>query len=91
MIQNTTESFKKDVDPVDLHEFVTEIVKRAEDGAFSFEHLQLSASRIHRNFKSFNEQTIFLLQRIIKDIVAKADEPISDGHMRVLCKALSSK
>lgn len=39
MITNTRESFKKDVNKQDLYDLVTQILLRAKDGEFGFEHL----------------------------------------------------
>ena len=68
MILNKNENFREHVQAKDLEELVEEIDRRARDGEFEFEHLQLSSSRVHKNYRPFIEKTIILLQRIMNDL-----------------------
>lgn len=68
MITNTRESFKATVKHDDLYELVSQIIERAKLGEIGFEHLQLSNSRVHRNYRPFTERSVFLLRRILSDI-----------------------
>jgi hypothetical protein len=61
MITHKGESFKRDVGKENLYSFVSEIIQRAKDCEYGFEHLQMSNSRMHRNYKAFTEKTILLL------------------------------
>lgn len=34
-----------------------------------FEHLAMSTSKIHKNYKPYSEKTFILLQRVMKDLL----------------------
>ena len=53
-----------------------------------FEHLQLSNSRMHRQYRPFTEKSILLLRRILDDLT---QSPISHPDLRVILKILSSQ
>ena len=65
MIAHQTESFKHHVNEKNLQELVKEVLLRASEGQYGFDHLQRSTSRMHRYFKPLTEQTVFLLKRIL--------------------------
>ncbi len=56
-----------------------------------FDHLQLSTSRVHRNYRPFTEKSIFLLQRIMKDLIgpeSNSKQTINDKEMQIISKIL---
>lgn len=72
-----------------MQDLVGEILLRASEGQYGFDHLQRSTSRMHRFFKPFTEQTIFLLKRILQDLL-NPETPMSSEHVRTVTKILSS-
>ena len=88
MITNKRESFKTDVNHDDLYELVAQVLKRAQDGEVDFEHLQLSTSRVHRNYRPYTEKTVILLRRILDDIIGDGNQTISDKELSIVSKIL---
>lgn len=88
MITNNRESFKTDVNHSDLSELVEQVLKRAQDGEVGFEHLQLSTSRVHRNYRPYTEKSVFLLRRILSDIIGDGNQTINDQELRIVSKIL---
>lgn len=95
MIINTRESFKKDVNQQDLFELVSQVIQRSKDGEYGFEHLSLSNSRVHKNYRPFTEKTIFLLQRILSDLTSMDNTSdrlvIGEPEMKVINKIFTNK
>jgi len=91
MISNNRESFKSDVNKQDLYDLVSQILQRARDGEYGFEHLQLSTSRVHRSYRPFTEKTVYLLQRILADLVGNeaSREFIAKDDLKIITKILS--
>ena len=51
-----------------LYNFIDEIVFRANHDKYLFEHLKASRSKIHKGYKPFNEKTVVMLDKVIKEV-----------------------
>lgn len=67
MIQNQ-ESFAT-VQPEILKKFEKGIIGRINHDQFIFDHLKISVSRVHSDFKPYNNLTFQLLQKMTTDLL----------------------
>lgn len=89
MITRKDQSFKNDVNENDLHTLMIEITRRIESGEISFEHLKLSKSPMHMNYKPYTEQTFILVKKIIDDLMV--GDSIELKHLNIIYKIFSNK
>lgn len=61
MLNDKKQSFKDDVEVGNLQELVDNICFRAYETENQFEHLQMSISKLHKNYLSHTKSTLVLL------------------------------
>ena len=61
ILECENQSFKTDVDPKILREFIKEICDRLNSNHAMFEHLKLSFSKMHKKFFPYTEKTFLVL------------------------------
>lgn len=66
-------SFKTDIKPEILYDFVKKITERIDNRQITFEHLKMSKSKLHKNYSPYSEKTFLVMKKIIDDLFMKTE------------------
>lgn len=73
-----------------LNSFVNQIVLRANQEAFSFDHLSGSSNYMHSRFRPYDLDTFDMVRRI-KDDILKAGDQMTEQHFAILANLYSTE
>ncbi|CDW77558.1 UNKNOWN [Stylonychia lemnae] len=82
----------RDADMKDLYQLIFESIKRMEENTNSFEHLQLSQSRFHKQFRPFKGKTLSFWWKVLDDFILENKENrLNNDELKIINKLLSNE